>query len=56
MAAYFAWKLQWQARVSRVGEAVRAFPIFIEQVPVAKIGNPGAADFAKSGKRGRIRA
>ena len=24
MAAYFAWKLQWQARVSRVGEAVCA--------------------------------
>jgi hypothetical protein len=42
--------------VSRMLEAVKSLPIFVEQIAIAQVGDAGAAEFTQASEWGRVRA
>lgn len=42
--------------VSRMLEAVKSLPIFVEQIAIAQVGDASAAEFTQTSEWGRVRA
>ena len=42
--------------VSRMLEAVKSLPIFVEQIAIAQVGDASTAKFTQTSKWGRVRA
>jgi hypothetical protein len=56
IAPYSSRQGHWMPEISRMLEAVKSLPIFVEQIAITQVGDASATQFTQTSEWGRVRA